>query len=284
MSDRRDIWSLHAAACREGQACYHDPDSGFLVFTEIGLKERGRCCGSGCRHCPFSHESTPIEKRPNQIQQASWLTDLTPKDRPADILFWSGGKDSYLALRELERTQSENIVLLTTFDAQHRFVAHQEIPIAQIVRQASHLNLPLLGVPLHSGRDYLEAVEPALRKVGKPRRFVFGDLHLEHIRSWRESTFAPLATELQVSLSFPLWQVSYETLMGSLDSSGISCEVTAVTADARGAVRVGDLFDRSLIDRLPAEVDQFGENGEFHTLAKVWEVGLLSSRDSGDSI
>jgi ATP-binding cassette subfamily B (MDR/TAP) protein 1 len=40
--------------------------------------------------------------------------------------------------------------------------------------------------------------------------------------------------------------------------------VSAV-ADGIAGVAVGDLFDRALVARLPAGIDPFGENGEFHT-------------------
>jgi len=28
-------------------------ESGFMVFTETYHKQRGYCCKSGCRHCPY---------------------------------------------------------------------------------------------------------------------------------------------------------------------------------------------------------------------------------------
>lgn len=28
-------------------------ENGFYVFTEKYHKDRGYCCGSGCRHCPY---------------------------------------------------------------------------------------------------------------------------------------------------------------------------------------------------------------------------------------
>ena len=28
-------------------------EEGFVIFTEKYLKEKGECCGNGCRHCPF---------------------------------------------------------------------------------------------------------------------------------------------------------------------------------------------------------------------------------------
>ena len=33
--------------------CYFDA-SGLVVFTEAYHLRRGYCCGSGCRHCPYS--------------------------------------------------------------------------------------------------------------------------------------------------------------------------------------------------------------------------------------
>ncbi|MDA0685378.1 MAG: DUF5522 domain-containing protein [Bacteroidetes bacterium] len=29
-------------------------ENGYLVFTEAYHLKRGFCCGSGCRHCPYS--------------------------------------------------------------------------------------------------------------------------------------------------------------------------------------------------------------------------------------
>lgn len=34
-----------------------------VVFTALFHLERGQCCGSGCRHCPYS----PKHKKGNQI-------------------------------------------------------------------------------------------------------------------------------------------------------------------------------------------------------------------------
>lgn len=28
-------------------------ENGYMVFTREFLLRRGRCCGSGCRHCPY---------------------------------------------------------------------------------------------------------------------------------------------------------------------------------------------------------------------------------------
>ncbi len=31
-------------------------ENGLMVFTEYYLRERGYCCTSGCRHCPYGFE------------------------------------------------------------------------------------------------------------------------------------------------------------------------------------------------------------------------------------
>jgi hypothetical protein len=47
------IGAVHAAAIAAGDAGYLDPGTGLFVFTAAYLAERGTCCGSGCRHCPY---------------------------------------------------------------------------------------------------------------------------------------------------------------------------------------------------------------------------------------
>ncbi len=31
-------------------------ENGFMVFTEQYHIDRGYCCGSGCRHCPYTNK------------------------------------------------------------------------------------------------------------------------------------------------------------------------------------------------------------------------------------
>jgi hypothetical protein len=45
--------ALHAAAVAAGEPCYMDPSTGLSVFTAAFHADRGYCCDSGCRHCPF---------------------------------------------------------------------------------------------------------------------------------------------------------------------------------------------------------------------------------------
>lgn len=51
LTERRE--AAHLAAVRAGKPGYFDPDSGLFVLTAITLAARERCCGEGCRHCPY---------------------------------------------------------------------------------------------------------------------------------------------------------------------------------------------------------------------------------------
>jgi Family of unknown function (DUF5522) len=57
--------AAHDAAVRDGRPTYRDPETGFSVFTEDALLEQGRCCGSGCRHCPYDVEDQRAAGRPD---------------------------------------------------------------------------------------------------------------------------------------------------------------------------------------------------------------------------
>ena len=47
------VRAAHDAAVARGEDHYVDPDTGYFVFTSAALMARGRCCDSGCRHCPY---------------------------------------------------------------------------------------------------------------------------------------------------------------------------------------------------------------------------------------
>ena len=50
---REAILRRHADAVERGLPVYTDPVSGLSVFTAEFHAERGYCCDSGCRHCPY---------------------------------------------------------------------------------------------------------------------------------------------------------------------------------------------------------------------------------------
>lgn len=60
------ILAAHEGAMRSGSPGYADPVSGTFVFTAAEHWERGACCNSGCRHCPFDEGPRgPQARRPD---------------------------------------------------------------------------------------------------------------------------------------------------------------------------------------------------------------------------
>jgi hypothetical protein len=54
-ADARDA---HDRAVAQGEPGYTDPTTGLFVFTAEYLADRGSCCDSGCRHCPYDSGPT----------------------------------------------------------------------------------------------------------------------------------------------------------------------------------------------------------------------------------
>lgn len=48
-----EVLRRHRAALDAGEAGYLDPATGLFVFTAQHHLDRGSCCDSGCRHCPY---------------------------------------------------------------------------------------------------------------------------------------------------------------------------------------------------------------------------------------
>ena len=291
--DQSGFAALHKDACERGEKTYIDPDTGYSVFTSLAHTQRGWCCGSGCRHCPFGHENVKDNDKTRKIQQPSILYQIkeaSPDESPAlfsirdnrtvKVLFFSGGKDSFLTLRALvrqsQKDESFGLVLLTTFDATTRMIAHQNVKIDNVVQQAQHLNITLLGIPLRrsSGETYQDRIqqgltllnEQVLPKASRLISLVFGDLHLLHIQDWRNKSLMTFDCDLE----YPLWKVPYEMLLQDLQASKVPCTISASDVDS---ITVGTVFDRSLYQHAESlGIDGFGEQGEFHSLAQVWQV------------
>ncbi|XP_042557197.1 uncharacterized protein C1orf53 homolog [Dipodomys spectabilis] len=63
----RRIVELHEAACAAGQLSYADPATGLAVFTRLAHLQRGSCCGSACRHCPYGQVNVKDPSKKKQF-------------------------------------------------------------------------------------------------------------------------------------------------------------------------------------------------------------------------
>lgn len=271
-----EIDRLHLAACNAGRDTYIDPASGYQVLTSKTLLKQGTCCGNSCRHCPYGHINV---SDPNLIKQsfsAPALINWSGKDESIDVLFWSGGKDSLLALQHL-LAEKKKVVLLTSFGALTSRVSIQNIHIKNIAKQAEFLKLPLCLVPLFPNTDYKTSIQEAFNLIvaqtgAQIDRLVFGDLHLESIRQWRVDTWP------QYLIHTPLFGLPYEELLRQLwqlqNTMELEITLSSELTMPKEVLAVGTPYTEELVQQIKdSGLDAMLENGEAHTLVfpKGWK-------------
>lgn len=42
---------------------YYINAEGYVVLTEKYHRDKGSCCGNGCKHCPYQYENVPEPRR-----------------------------------------------------------------------------------------------------------------------------------------------------------------------------------------------------------------------------
>lgn len=187
-----------------------------------------------------------------------------------DVLFWSGGKDSYLALEFYKKDQRQsNLKLLTTYREDNDLVPHQKIALDDIKKQAGNLDLDLILVPLPEdcpNNVYLKNVGEALKDCEEEiENLVFGDWKLQDIREWREQEFGTMGYHCL----FPIWEKSIHELLPILTLKPVEVTISAVKNEYQKYIRVGEPYNLRFVQQLPDEIDPMGENGEFHTKVTI---------------
>ena len=183
------------------------------------------------------------------------------------ILSWSGGKDSAMALYEVQRAGDWEIQgLLTTITQGYDRVCMHGVRTALVEQQAAALGLPLDKVYL--GRN--ESQEKYDAKMGgylaccRARDIdtvVFGDIFLEDVRQYRRRNLARAGMQAV----FPLWGRDTHVLAERFLHVGFQAIVTCVDLHALTPGFVGRRYDSALLADLPPEADPCGERGEFHS-------------------
>lgn len=233
------------------------------------------------RHCPFSHErcqhgaSQRMFEKPRYIKNSRVRDDNRSTCRPPVVLFFSGGKDSFLSLALALKDSHTKVILLSTYDPAMGMNGIQQVPIFEIENFASMNELDLITVPISSNSlPYTDMVHLGLQLVpgGKVDALIFGDIHLEHIRRWREDEFS---ARLGYLCRFPLWRQDYSALIKLLRMACLEYKVNIVFCaiyddDLREKLSPGMLYDDLAIQTIiESGKDMFGENGEFHTRVQL---------------
>jgi uncharacterized protein (TIGR00290 family) len=183
------------------------------------------------------------------------------------LLSWSGGKDSAIALYEIQRRQCYEVVsLLTTLTGDYDRVSMHGVRRVLLEQQAESLCLPLEQVVISkeaTGEEYdarVQAVLAGFRKTGVSS-VIFGDCFLEWVRKYREDNLSKVG----MKAILPLWGRDTAKLAQTFLDLGFRSVVTCVDARILDKAFVGRMVDASFLAQLPPNVDPCGENGEFHS-------------------
>jgi len=194
------------------------------------------------------------------------------------LIAWSGGKDSVLALDELQgRGRYEIAALLTTITQDYDRSSMHGVRRVLIERQAEALGIALEKVCI-SKEATCEEYESKMREVLERylvfgvSSVVFGDIFLEDVRKYREDNLSKMG----MRGIFPIWKADTTELACRFIDSGYKAVVTCVDTSLLDRIFVGSSYDEQFLSELPVGVDPCGENGEFHSF--VYDGPIFGKR------
>ena len=183
------------------------------------------------------------------------------------VMNWSGGKDAaHALLRVMQSEEYEVVALLTTINQTNQLSTMHHIPLSLLEAQSESIGIPLELVelkPAGNMEDYTLAMTKAIQKLKEKgvTHFIYGDIFLEEIRTYRESVLAPFG----ITLVEPLWGNTSAEIMEAYLTTGLKTVIVTTENKGLGLEAIGKIIDRDFIEQLPANCDPNGENGEYHT-------------------
>jgi uncharacterized protein (TIGR00290 family) len=207
----------------------------------------------------------------------------------AVLMSWSGGKDSAVALHELQREGREIAGLMTMVAGDADRVSVHGVPRDLVRRQATALGLPLHEVVLPSrpsNAEYEAAIGElfAAQRAAGVGTVAFGDLFLEDVRAYRDG----LCARLGMRPIYPVWGRETRAFATDCAAYGFRTVLCCVDLAKLDLGFAGRELDAALLADLPPGVDPCGENGEFHTFVFAGpnftgpipiEIGAREARD-----
>ena len=180
---------------------------------------------------------------------------------------WSGGKDSAMALYQIQQDGNYNIrSLLTSLNDLHKRISMHGVREELLDLQAESLGIPLLKLFLSDQPDMdeynlkMEKTVLRLKEKGLTHA-VFGDIFLEDLKKYREEQLSHAGMEAV----FPIWKKNTRQLIHNFIDLGFKSVIVCIDANKLDRSFVGRIIDEKFVDDLPENVDPCGENGEFHS-------------------
>jgi uncharacterized protein (TIGR00290 family) len=179
-------------------------------------------------------------------------------------VWFSGGKDSMLALDRARRSGYTDLRLVTLYDGDSARVRFHGVPVAVMRAQAAAVGLPIHCYPTTPAM--FEAVFTAAleeQRAHGARAAIFGNIHLADVRAWYEERVRAAGLE-HIE---PLWGEAPDALVREVIARGYRAVVTCVETARSDRAWLGQPITSELVDVFAAAgIDLCGERGEYHTL------------------
>lgn len=180
---------------------------------------------------------------------------------------WSSGKDSALALYKILQQKEYQVErLITNVNQDFGRVSMHGLRQELVEAQAKNIGIPLekiqfpADVTMDLYNQRMREKTSELKQNGLENA-VFGDIHLEDLRAYRDSKLS----EVGIKGVYPLWKQNTRDLLKEFLDLGFKTITVCVNAKLLGKEFVGRIIDEDFIKDLPKNIDVCGENGEFHT-------------------
>ena len=183
------------------------------------------------------------------------------------LISWSGGKDSCVALHEIQKSENYRVAaLLTTVTRDYDRISMHGVRRVLLERQAASLGIPLHQVLIPKAATNEEYETSLVEAVSSHRvdgidSIVFGDLFLEDIKAYRDQFLA----RHNLRGIYPVWLRDTTEFIKEFIGLGYKAVVTCVNGEILDATFAGAIIDENFLSNLPSTIDPCGENGEFHT-------------------
>jgi uncharacterized protein (TIGR00290 family) len=209
------------------------------------------------------------------------MNDMTTKVQQRAAVFWTGGKDSALALTRVREAGLPVAALVTFAPEDARFRAH---PLPVLAAQALSLGIVhrVVTLRLPYERAYIEAFEGLLAKGFT--HLVTGDIDLvEGLPNWVRQC----ASGLPLEVVTPLWNEDRESLLVELERRRFRVVFSCVRPPVPALLCGRELDDDAKRLLRECGADLCGENGEYHTLVLDapgfrWSLSLDATPVTGE--
>ena len=160
-----DIERCHQQAITRNQNAYIDPITRYQVFTSNFLLQRGWCCASSCRHCPYGHynvlkkdatATTTITKM-NIIKDSILLrhnhrSNKRSNNNDVECFFLGQQDNNYMNTFDIYRNNNNDnryIILVAFFNGDTGIIRGNN-NYHTIMKEAISREVDLLLIPIHN--------------------------------------------------------------------------------------------------------------------------------------